>query len=86
MVTAAGEQVDFVSRVFVPAEGIPEDPVTGSAHCALAPYWAARLNKSTLTARQLSKRGGELECTMHEADRVLLKGAAVLTVTGTLFA
>jgi len=76
IITAPGTDVDFVSRFFAPKFGIPEDPVTGSAHCELAPYWAARLGKSTLTARQVSRRGGSLTCEMR-AGRVLLAGSAV---------
>lgn len=83
MVTAPGRQVDFVSRYFAPGYGVPEDPVTGSAHCALAPYWAERLGKKQLHARQLSDRGGELSCELS-GDRVLLKGNAVLTLKGEL--
>jgi PhzF family phenazine biosynthesis protein len=82
-VTARGDDVDFVSRYFAPSYGIPEDPVTGSAHCILAPYWAKRLGKSKLHARQLSERGGEVWCEVAE-DRVLLKGKAVLTLEGSL--
>jgi PhzF family phenazine biosynthesis protein len=82
-VTAPGRQVDFVSRYFKPSYGMPEDPVTGSAHCALTPYWAERLGRSTLHARQLSERGGELWCEM-KGTRVILKGHAVLTMKGTL--
>jgi PhzF family phenazine biosynthesis protein len=82
-VTAPGDNVDFVSRYFKPSYGMPEDPVTGSAHCALAPYWAGRLGKSRLHARQLSARGGELWCEVAGA-RVLLKGHAVLTLKGSL--
>jgi PhzF family phenazine biosynthesis protein len=82
-VTAPGSNADFVSRYFAPSYGIPEDPVTGSAHCALAPYWAARLNKTELHARQLSDRGGELWCEVT-GDRVLLKGQAVVTMEGFL--
>lgn len=78
-----GEGVDFVSRYFAPAQGIPEDPVTGSAHCTLAPYWAARLGKRSLTARQLSRRGGDLRCTLAD-DRVHITGHAVLTRIGHL--
>ena len=81
-VTAPGDKVDFVSRYFKPSYGMPEDPVTGSAHCALAPYWAKRLGKSQLHARQLSERGGELWCEMA-GNRVILKGAAVLAMRGT---
>jgi PhzF family phenazine biosynthesis protein len=82
-VTAPGEVCDFVSRYFVPSYGIPEDPVTGSIHCSLAPYWAQRLGKTTLHARQLSERGGELWCETA-GDRVMLKGKAVLTLQGSL--
>ncbi len=84
IVTAPGENgVDFVSRFFAPAFGIPEDPVTGSAHCTLTPYWAARLGKTKLEARQLSKRGGALTCTL-KGDRVSLAGRAVLYLEGTI--
>jgi predicted PhzF superfamily epimerase YddE/YHI9 len=76
---------DFVSRYFVPAFGIDEDPVTGSAHCALAPYWAERLGRPTLTARQVSKRGGTLEVTV-DGDRVRLTGHAVTVLSGELLA
>jgi PhzF family phenazine biosynthesis protein len=82
-ITAHETEVDFVSRYFAPSYGIPEDPVTGSAHCALAPYWAKRLGKTTLHARQLSERGGELWCEVA-GDRVLLKGKAVVTLEGSL--
>jgi len=74
---------DFVSRFFAPAFGIPEDPVTGSAHCALAPYWAAELGKTTLVARQLSRRGGELKLQLL-GDRVELRGSATIVMNGTL--
>jgi PhzF family phenazine biosynthesis protein len=80
-VTAPGKSVDFVSRYFKPSYGMPEDPVTGSAHCALTPYWAELLGKAQLHARQLSQRGGELWCEMA-GDRVILKGNAVLTMQG----
>ena len=76
IITAPGTDVDFVSRFFAPKFGIPEDPVTGSAHCALAPFWAKRLGKNILNARQVSKRGGNITCEM-KADRVLLSGCAV---------
>lgn len=82
-VTAPGNEADFVSRYFKPSYGMPEDPVTGSAHCALTPYWSQRLDKAQLHARQLSERGGELWCEMA-GTRVILKGQAVLTMTGTL--
>ncbi len=76
IVTAPGSDVDFVSRFFAPKYGIPEDPVTGSAHCELAPYWAKKLGKNTLSAKQVSKRGGNITCEV-KADRVLLLGHAV---------
>lgn len=77
IVTAPGEDVDFVSRFFAPRFGIPEDPVTGSAHCELAPYWASRLGRTALSARQVSRRGGALRCELA-GDRVLLYGTAVI--------
>jgi len=76
IVTAPGVDVDFVSRFFAPRFGIPEDPVTGSAHCALAPYWAGKLGKNILSAKQVSKRGGRLTCEVS-GNRVLLCGSAV---------
>ncbi len=82
-ITAPGRQSDFVSRYFVPSYGIPEDPVTGSLHCSLVPHWAKRLKKSTLHARQLSKRGGDLWCELRE-DRVILKGKSVLYLRGSI--
>jgi predicted PhzF superfamily epimerase YddE/YHI9 len=82
-VTAAGDRADFVSRYFKPSYGMPEDPVTGSAHCALAAYWAKRLGKPQLHARQLSQRGGELWCETEES-RVILKGHALLSMQGSL--
>jgi PhzF family phenazine biosynthesis protein len=84
IVTAAGSDVDFVSRFFAPKYGIPEDPVTGSAHCILTPYWAERLGKQTLTARQLSARGGEIGCVLR-GDRVLLSGHAVVFMVGEIY-
>jgi PhzF family phenazine biosynthesis protein len=85
VVTAPGEAdgVDFVSRFFAPAAGIDEDPVTGSAHCSLAVYWAAQLGRTTFTALQLSKRGGRLGVALR-GDRVALSGQAVTTLRGTL--
>ncbi|THF66600.1 PhzF family phenazine biosynthesis protein [Pseudothauera nasutitermitis] len=76
IVTAPGTDVDFVSRFFAPKLGVPEDPVTGSAHCALAPYWAGKLGKNSLSARQVSKRGGNLGCEVR-GNRMLLSGSAV---------
>ncbi|MCM8738026.1 PhzF family phenazine biosynthesis protein [Azospirillum sp. A1-3] len=83
-VTAPGEDgIDFVSRLFAPAQGIPEDPVTGSTHCMLTPYWAERLGKSVLTARQVSARGGDLLCELA-GDRVKIGGQAVLYLEGSI--
>jgi len=84
IVTARGEKSDFVSRFFAPNAGIPEDPVTGSAHCTLIPYWADRLKKNQLHAFQLSKRGGELFCE-SAGDRVRISGNAVLYAKGDLY-
>ena len=80
---AANTSFDFVSRFFAPAKGIPEDPVTGSAHCLLAPYWADRLGKNRLTAYQASERGGIVECVVN-GDRVTLEGACALYMAGTI--
>lgn len=81
--TGADADVHFVSRVFAPRLGIDEDPVTGSAHCQLAPYWGARLGEKTLRARQVSRRGGELTCTWR-GERVELVGHAVEVLEGRL--
>ena len=83
IVSAPGDEVDFVSRFFAPGAGIPEDPVTGSAHCTLIPYWAGRLGKTELTARQISARGGELACRLR-GDRVLIAGRAVEYLRGEI--
>lgn len=83
IVTAPGGEVDFVSRYFCPALGIPEDPVTGSAHSTLVPYWSSRLGRRTLLARQVSARGGELRCA-DRGDRVEIAGRAVLYLEGTI--
>jgi PhzF family phenazine biosynthesis protein len=85
IVTARSESngYDFVSRFFAPAAGVNEDPVTGSAHCCLAPYWAKRLGKTNLTAYQASPRGGELRIQLN-GDRVLLSGQAVTVLRGEL--
>lgn len=83
IVTAPGRQVDFVSRFFAPQAGIPEDPVTGSAHCTLAPYWVQRLGRHDLHARQLSPRGGELWCRLV-GQRVLIAGRAVPYLKGSI--
>ena len=82
VVTAPGDACyDFVSRYFAPAKGIPEDPVTGGAHCALAPYWTNRLGKSAFRAFQASQRGGEILCRLV-GDRVELEGACVFYLEG----
>jgi predicted PhzF superfamily epimerase YddE/YHI9 len=84
IVTAPGtDDIDFVSRYFAPNYGVDEDPATGSAHCVLTPYWAARLGKKQLKARQISTRFGELLCTLR-GDRVTLAGRAVLYLEGTI--
>jgi PhzF family phenazine biosynthesis protein len=83
IVTAPGRDCDFVSRFFAPAQGVPEDPVTGSAHCTLIPYWSQRLGKKQLFARQVSPRGGELWCE-DLGERVLISGKAVEFLSGTI--
>lgn len=83
IVTAPGKQSDFVSRFFAPAKGVPEDPVTGSAHCTLVPYWSRKLGKASLYARQISPRGGELWCE-HLGDRVKLAGKGVMYLEGSI--
>jgi predicted PhzF superfamily epimerase YddE/YHI9 len=83
IVTAPGDEVDFVSRFFGPQVGIDEDPVTGSAHCALTPLWARRLGKTSLQARQVSSRVGELACELA-GDRVRLTGTAITFLRGTI--
>jgi predicted PhzF superfamily epimerase YddE/YHI9 len=83
IVTAPGEKVDFVSRFFAPRVGVPEDPATGSAHCTLTPYWAARLGKNVLHARQISARGGELFCELA-GDRVKIGGHVTPYLAGNI--
>lgn len=83
IVTARGDEVDFVSRFFAPKFGIDEDPVTGSAHCALTPYWAEKLNKKEVHAHQVSQRGGELFCKDY-GDRVAIAGRAVKFMEGSI--
>lgn len=83
IVTAPGGKSDFVSRFFVPSAGIPEDPVTGSAHCTLIPYWAERLGKTKLHAFQISDRRGELFCE-HRGERVTIAGRVAWYMEGTL--
>lgn len=81
IVTAKGHEADAVSRCFYPGAGIPEDPVTGSAHCNIVPYWSAKLGKTRLQCHQLSARGGELDCEL-DGDRVLMSGKCVLFLEG----
>ncbi|WP_439555352.1 PhzF family phenazine biosynthesis protein [Dyadobacter sp.] len=83
IVTAPGEDVDFVSRFFAPQSGIDEDPVTGSAHTTLIPYWAEKLEKNKMTAKQLSKRGGYLKCEL-DGERVYIGGQAKLYLKGEI--
>lgn len=84
IITAKGKEVDFVSRFFAPQSGIDEDPVTGSAHSVLIPFWSKKLNKTALTAMQLSKRTGFLKCT-YLNDRVEMSGQAVCYLVGEIF-
>jgi PhzF family phenazine biosynthesis protein len=83
IVTAPGKDCEFVSRFFAPKYGIDEDPVTGSSHCALVPYWSQKLGKKILHAKQLSKRGGELFCEMKK-NRVIISGKVVEYMRGTI--
>lgn len=84
IVTAKGSKSDFVSRMFAPRIGIAEDPVTGAIHCSLIPFWAERLGKKTLYARQISARGGELFCELKE-ERVKIGGNAALYLKGEIY-
>lgn len=84
VVTAKGDHVDFVSRYFAPRVGIPEDPVTGSAHCKLMPYWAEQFGRNRLSARQISARGGDVQCELV-GDRVILAGNAVTFMEANIF-
>ena len=84
IVTAKGDSADFVSRFFAPEVGVPEDPVTGSAHCNLIPYWAEKIGKTELFARQVSARGGELFCELA-GDRVKIGGHAALYLKGEIY-
>jgi len=83
VVTAQGDSVDFVSRFFAPSVGIPEDPVTGSAHCTLIPYWSEKLGKAKMTAKQVSSRGGDLICE-NKKDHVVIGGQARLFMEGRI--
>lgn len=84
IITAPGKNVDFVSRFFAPAVGIPEDPVTGSAHCTLIPYWSQKLNKTKMIAHQISQRHGEIFCE-HKGKRVIIAGRVALYLKGTIY-
>ncbi|MBU2874696.1 PhzF family phenazine biosynthesis protein [Marinobacter salexigens] len=84
IITAPGDEVDFVSRYFAPGSGIDEDPVTGSIHSALVPYWAEKLGKTKLEARQLSERGGVLRCEL-KGDRVAIAGQAAFYMEGAVY-
>ena len=84
IVTAKGDTVDFVSRFFAPSAGINEDPVTGSAHCNLIPYWSSKLGKNELHAYQISSRKGELWCE-NKGERVLMSGKAVTYLKGAIY-
>ncbi len=84
ILTGPGNEADFVSRFFAPRMGVPEDPVTGSSHCTLTPYWSGRLGKTRLRARQVSARGGELECEDLGA-RVSIAGQAALYLEGSIY-
>jgi len=83
IVTAPGDACDFVSRFFAPKMGVPEDPVTGSAHCTLIPYWGERLGKTEMLARQISARGGTIHCG-HDGARVRIGGTAVTYMVGSI--
>ncbi|WP_329503235.1 PhzF family phenazine biosynthesis protein [Klebsiella pneumoniae] len=83
-VSAPDEEYDFVSRFFCPGEGVPEDPVTGSAHSMLIPWWGEKLGKTTMMARQVSARGGDLRC-QWQGDRVLISGQATTYMRGTVY-
>lgn len=85
IITAPGKNVDFVSRFFAPAAGVNEDPVTGSAHSQLIPFWSDKLGKSKMQAKQLSQRGGELVCEQLNADRVIIGGQCIFYMKGEIF-
>jgi PhzF family phenazine biosynthesis protein len=84
IITAPGKSVDFVSRFFAPGAGVDEDPVTGSAHSQLIPFWSEKLNKNKMHALQLSKRGGEIFCEQLNADRVAMSGSCVYYMKGEI--
>jgi predicted PhzF superfamily epimerase YddE/YHI9 len=84
LATAKGDHVDFVSRCFFPQSGIDEDPVTGSAHCLLVPYWSAKTGRNNLKAIQLSSRRGWVDCEL-KGNRVLMSGYGVLFLKGEIY-
>ena len=84
IITAKGLSADVVSRCFYPGAGIQEDPVTGSAHCNIIPYWSQKLGTTKIVAKQLSARGGELQCELS-GDRVLMSGKCVLYLKGEIY-
>lgn len=85
IITAPGDEADFVSRFFGPTAGIDEDPVTGSAHSQLIPFWSEKLNKTKMFAKQLSQRGGDLWCEQLNEERVLISGECVLYMKGEVY-
>ncbi len=84
IVTAPGDEADVASRCFYPGAGVPEDPVTGSAHCNIVPYWAGKWGKTKLHCRQISPRGGDLQCSL-DGDRVFMSGTCVLFMKGAIY-
>lgn len=84
IITAPGKNPDFVSRFFAPNAGIDEDPVTGSAHSQLIPFWSEKLGKKKLFARQLSARGGDVYCELLENDRVIMGGQCIFYMKGSI--
>ena len=84
IITAPGKEVDFVSRFFAPGSGVEEDPVTGSAHTTLTPFWSKKLGKTRLSAQQLSQRKGELTCEII-GERVKITGKAVTYLIGDIY-
>lgn len=83
VITSKSEKFDFVSRCFAPKYGINEDPVTGSAFTQLMPYWSNKMNKNSMNAKQVSKRGGEVKC-VYLGERVLISGKAAMYMVGTI--
>lgn len=84
IITAPGKEVDFVSRFFAPGAGIDEDPVTGSAHSQLIPFWSEKLGKNKMLAKQLSQRGGDIYCEQLNTERVIMGGECVFYMKGVI--